>query len=366
MAVRSVFAATLLLFLLHLLDGRCHTAAADEAWQPPAPNSSDKDWIHLSTGEWLPGEIQLMRDVDLEFDSEEFDDIVLDWADIVGLRSSRILTYVFTGERVVTGTAVMQDGVIRIDVGGVVSEFRRFELLSIIEGKAREIDYWSTRASIGITARAGNTEQADLNSIVRIKREAAQSRLNLMYQGNQGEVGGEETINNNRANADFNVFIKRGFFLTPAALEFYSDKFQNIDYRYLVAAGVGYFFLRGGKVDWYVQFGGGYRHTRFLSVEAGQDQTEKTGNIIPATTLEADITSDIELDFDYSSQIGVPDIKTTTHHTTALLTVDFFRDIFELSLSVTWDRVENPTPREDGSVPKRDDLRMAFGFAVDL
>ena len=62
----------------------------------------------------------------------------------------------------------------------------------------------------------------------------------------------------------------------------------------------------------------------------------------------------------------MPDPKTSTHHVTGLITIDFFRDIFELSASLTVDRVENPKAAADGTVPERDDVRFTFGFAVDL
>jgi hypothetical protein len=235
-----------------------------------------------------------------------------------------------------------------------------------LEDSPREINFWSAKASLGITARAGNTDQQDVSTIVRIKREATRSRMNIGYQGNFGEVSGERTIDNHVGTVDVNIFISRKLYVTPASVEYYADKFQNIDYRATIGAGGGYYFFRQGNIDWSVGLGGGYQVTRNLSVEEGQDQKSETGTVIPSTKLESDVTKDIELDFEYSSNIGVPDPKSSTHHLTSILTVDFLRDIFELSMSFTWDRVENPTAREDGSVPRRDDYRFAFGFAVDL
>lgn len=339
---------------------------AAQEWHPPEPVPNEKDWVQLSSGEWIRGTIDLFRDLKMEFDSEDLDDLVIDWEDVAGFRSPRILTYVFTGQRVVTGTASMRDGTIRITSNGEDREFSRRELLSIIEGSPSEINYWSAKASIGVTARAGNTDQADVNTIVKIKREATKSRLNLGYQGNFGEVGGERTIDNHRASADFSFFVSRRFFLTPAWVDSYFDEFQNIDYRTAIGAGGGYYLYRQSEVDWSVSLGAGYRFTRFVSVEAGEDLDEDTGSIIPVTQLDWDITGDIEVDLTVVSQVAIPDPKLSTHHATLLLTIDFFRDIFELSSSLTWDRVESPKANEDGTVPERDDLRLTFGFAVDL
>jgi putative salt-induced outer membrane protein YdiY len=339
---------------------------ASQEWHPPEPIASEKDWVQLSSGEWLRGTIDLFRDLKLEFDSDDLDDLTIDWEDVAAFRSPRLLTFAFTGDRVATGTSSMRDGVIRISAKGGIEEFPRTELLSIIEGKPKEINYWSARASIGYTARAGNTDQQDLSTLVRIKREATRSRLNINYDGNFGEVDSVQTINNHRGVIDLNIFLSRRLYVTPVALDIYNDKFQNIDYRTTIGAGAGYYIFRKSRIDWDVGLGGGYQVTRYISVEAGTDQEEKNGAIIPSTKLEADVTDDIELVFEYSSMIGAKDSKTTNHHAMILMTIDFFRDIFELSFSFTWDHMQNPRANAEGYVPKRDDYRLNFGFAVDL
>lgn len=361
--LRKVIWIVVVCVLLGLVGG---TPGQAQEWHPPEPSPTEKDWVQLKSGEWIRGSIDLFRDLKMEFDSDDLDDLVINWSDIVAFRSPRVLTFVFTPERVVTGPSSMRDKVIRITTETGIQEFSRSDLLTIIEGSPREINFWSAKASLGITARAGNTDQTDLNTILKIKREATRSRLNIGLQANYGEVSGNQTINNQAANIDFNIFMSRKIYITPASVEYYADKFQNIEHRLTVGAGGGYYLFRQGNIDWSLGIGGGYQMTRFISVQAGENLDEDTGTIIPATIFESDITKDVELDIKYSSNIGVPDPKTSTHHITALLTVDFFRDIFELSTSFTWDRVDNPKRREDGSIPENDDYRFAFGFAIDL
>ncbi len=50
-------------------------AADDEnkSWQPPPPMPDDFDWVQMTSGEWLKGEIIAMYEESLEFDSNEFD-----------------------------------------------------------------------------------------------------------------------------------------------------------------------------------------------------------------------------------------------------------------------------------------------------
>jgi hypothetical protein len=49
----------------------------------PQAESSGSDWIRLASDEWLRGEIELLRDESLEFESEELDTLELDWDKVV-------------------------------------------------------------------------------------------------------------------------------------------------------------------------------------------------------------------------------------------------------------------------------------------
>ena len=335
-------------------------------WHPHGPEKDMKDWVQLKSGEWLRGEIELFRDLKMDFDSDELDDLQLDWDDIIAFRTPREMTFVFSRDRVYTGSASMRDGMIRINTAGGVREVHRRELLSVIEGSPRERNFWSVKANIGYTQRTGNTEQIDLATRIFVKREAVSSRLSLDSRGDYSENSGTETINKHQLSVRADLFISRKVYVTPASYEYYTDKFQNIDYRNTVGAGMGYFFFRRKDIEWSVGMGGGYQVTVPLSIEAGEDPKEKTGAVIPSSDLEWDITDDIELDISYSSRLGVPDIKNSTHHVAMDLSFDIYRDIFEITFTMVWDRVDSPTPFEDGTIPKKDDTRLVFGFGIDL
>ena len=341
-------------------------AALSQTWAPPQPEPKERDWIQLTSGEWLWGDIKLFQDESLTFDSEELDDLTIDWDDIAVLRSARVLTYSFTRDRVATGTAQMQEGTLRIQTASGMEEYSWKDLIKIIEGDMKEINFWSAKASLGLTVRSGNTDQADLNTVVKIRRDATRTRIDLDYNGNFSKVDSVQTINNHRAGASWNVIIRRGFFVTPASGELYADDFQNIDIRTTIGAGVGIFLFRRSNLDWNFQLGASYRDTRYVSVEAGESDRDQTGSIVPATVFEVEFTNGIELDINYNSQIGVPDTKDSTHHLQALLSVDLLGDIIDLTVNFTWDRIENPKANADGIVPERDDYRLALGFALDL
>jgi len=343
----------------------CPFALAQE-WNPPTPESDGKDWVQLKSGEWVRGTIEVFRDLKMEFDSDELDDLVLDWEDITAFRTGRAMIFVFSHERIYTGMGLMEGGTITVRTVENTIEFDSRELISIVKAGSREIQFWSTKANLGLTIRSGNSDQQDFSAKVDVRREGKRSRLQLDYRGDITKIEGEQTVGKHTGGAVLDLFLSRRFYVTLTDIEIYSDKFQNIDYRTTASAGVGYFFFRQSKIDWSVGIGGGYQSTFYLSVEEGEDGREQTFSVIPSTTLEADITKDIEVELDYKAQVGVPDPKNSIHSLNGLLSFDIYHDIFELTFSVTWDRVENPAPYEDGTVPERDDVKLMFGFGIDL
>ena len=99
-------------------------AAIIPDWEPPEPAPEAWDWIKMSSGEWLKGEVHDLNDDKLAFESDELDDLDLDWGDVAELRSPRILTYTFDKAGIFTGTAVMKDGTIAIRSGDQYYGFR--------------------------------------------------------------------------------------------------------------------------------------------------------------------------------------------------------------------------------------------------
>ena len=73
----SVAAIVLILVIL-----TPHMTYAQDDWGPPEPSPESFDWIKLTSGEWLKGEIKGKRDLDFEFDSDELGLLILDWGDI--------------------------------------------------------------------------------------------------------------------------------------------------------------------------------------------------------------------------------------------------------------------------------------------
>jgi len=362
----SRFAYQVLIITLTLLALTAGFATGEEeAWAPPPPSDIERDWIRLSSGEWLWGTIDLMRDESLEFDSEEMDKVTFDWVDVVEIRSARMMTYVRLDASVVTGTSTMKGETILIDTAGGIVEIPRSQIQSILEGEPKELNFWSAKVGADLKTRTGNTQQSDFGSRIFVKREAARSRIDVRYQGNFSKTNDEENIRNHRGSIEWKVFLTRKFFVSPVKLEYFYDKFQNIDRRITAGVGIGYYITRSSKADWFVELGGSYQDTRWRSVEPGEDLEESNGSAPLRTTLETDITKNTELTAEYGIQIGLGHEANTIHHAFVMFEIDVWRDI-DFDMSFTWDHVTRPKTNAEGITPLKDDVATYFGLSIDF
>ena len=340
-------------------------AAAEDDWEPPAPDPQTLDWVKLSSGEWVRGSIELVLDETMNFDSEEMDDLQFDWGDVVEIRTARVLTVAFHDRTVVSGPVTMREGTIKVRTLAGVQEFPADQVHSIIEGEPTELNFWSFRAAASLVARSGNTEQTDFYSFFRVRRQTNTSRVNLEYRGNYGSTEGVETVANSRLDADLQLFLSRRLFVAPVSVDLFKDRFQNIDLRSGLGAGLGYYIIRA-DTDWQVHASGGWQRTRYESVPAGEDRSIDNGTITLGTVLETDITDDIELNAEYSIRRTFGDDETTLHHAYVMLSFDLIGDVIDFTASAALDHNTNPKADADGVRPEKTDLTMAYGLGVDF
>lgn len=360
--LRWLLMAACLLVLMPAVQAQSESAP----WQPSKPLPDDDDWIRLETGEWLKGRLKKLLDTKLEFDSAKLKLLEFDFDDVKEFRIPRIRSFRFVNFGVCTGTATMRDGIVAIKSYDTVYEFPREDLLLMGAARSGIFSQWTGKLSIGFVGRSGNSDQADYNATAQLSRQTHSTRLDLKYTGNVGSVNGVENINNHNVSALFDVMTWSRFYITVPSINYASDEFQNIDYKHALGIGIGYRLMRGGDVRWRVALGGGYLTTKYISVEAGEEGTEKSSAAVPSTDLEADITRDIELSIHYNVQIGLGGENNIFHRAEGIFSLDVLSDILELDLSITWDRVEDPQTNAEGHVLKKDDFRTSVGIGVQF
>ncbi|QDU65190.1 DUF481 domain-containing protein [Engelhardtia mirabilis] len=341
-------------------------AGPDQGQAPPVTatvvTSDGSDWLRLVSGEWLKGELIVLDRGTVQFDSAELDDLEIDWADVVELRTAREFTLLLEGREQLIGRVQLLDGRLLVEQGERLRDLPREAVVRIVPGEPRESNFWSGKLTLGSTVRRGNTDQLDLTTGLSLLRRTARSRLTIDWDSAYSELDGESNSDNQRLRSRYDWFLNSRLFLTPLGFELYRDEFQNIELRASPYTGLGYAVVDRSTVEWDLSAALGYRVTRYASVETGSSAQDESATGILGTTLSWRASSTVDVDFAYSAEIGLEDVQDTNQLASAELSVDLWWD-FDLDLRLQWNRVGQPAPDSDGQVPKKDDLLLAVGLS---
>ena len=348
-----------------IIDAEAAAAAKEASSKPWLPAAKEFDWVQLTSGEWLKGEIKSMYNESLEFDSDKLDLLNIDWEDVKYLKSYRPSEINIEDNEPLTGSLQISGDKVTITDGENVQEFNRLDLISLTPSGEREVDFWAIKFTLGLNVRSGNTDQLDYNARFSASRRTAKSRFLLDYIGNISKTGNEdgvltETINNNRLSTSLNIFATRNFFYTPIFVEYYRDPFQNIDQRITAGIGLGYTILDTGKYEWNVNGGPAYVSTKFISVQPGEDQKVDTGAVVLGTDFDAELNSALDFIFKYNIQALNEDSGGYTHHMIATFESEITGSL-DFDISMIWDRINKPATDADGNTPEPDDYRLIVG-----
>lgn len=335
--------------------------AADEPAGPPEPMTDEYDWMQFNNGEWLKGEIVDLQDDGLVFESDELDELQLDWDDVAVLYSSKLNTVTFRDKTSVEGTVEIKGDEVRITTEDGVVTASREEVRSIIPGRQTELNYWSGKLSVGATVRRGNVDQTDLSGSVNVQRRDAWSRLTLEYAGAFSKVDGETTADNHRALANYDIYATDRLFVRPIRFVYYRDRFQNIDYRLTPSGGLGYDVIDKDGLTWTVGAGAGWEYTKFDEAAPGEPAETDFFVLLASTRAEWEATSKVDFGLEYDITIPAEQTNAFNFRAVAYTEVDLGNDL-DLDVKLIWDRVNDPAPLADGSTPDEDDLRVYVGI----
>ena len=337
----------------------------DQPWQPPVPTPGKFDWIQLTSEEWLKGELKRLYESKLEFDSDELGLLEFNWEDVKLIRGHRSFTVLFEGPITVEGLLEVTEDKVFMTVGEERREFDRNQLVAIVPEATREIDYWTAKVTFGLNLTRGNTEETQLSTIANIKRRTVNTRFVADWLGNYSSTGGERTIDNQRLSLFFDLFRTRKYFLRPVFGEYFRDPFSNISSRVTVGTAIGYHLIDTAKTEWDISGGPAYQQTRFVSVPAGQNESESTPALVAGTFFDTELTRKVDFEFRYNFQIVNEQSGTYTHHTMVALETEL-TGWLDFDVALVWDRIQDPQPAADGSVPKQDDYYFIIGLGIDI
>lgn len=210
---------------------------------------------------------------------------------------------------------------------GETRQFPRNQLVSIAQSGQKEIDLWSGDVTLGTNIRKGNTESVDISLLATANRRTASSRIVLDYVGNHIEANNPETANSHRLSGFRDSFISKKLFWRQLFAEYYRDPFKNIETQVSAYISLGYHLVYTPETEWDISAGLGLRETRYTSVEPGDDISSTSPVFGASTMYDTELTKAVDLLVDYNFQVVNEKAGTYTHHFITTLETDLTGDI---------------------------------------
>lgn len=335
------------------------------SWEGFAPPADEYDWIQLTSNEWLKGDIKVFFEEQLEFDSDHFGVINIDFEDIRQLRSNTLQAVRIDDNDPILGKLEITETQVIVTVDQRSSAFERQRLVAITDPADREIDRWSGDLTFGINIRSGNTDLVESSLRAHAERRTLTNRVTLNYIGNINETERVEVANNHRFNGSFDLLSTRKFFWRPVSGQYFRDKFQNIAHQATVETGLGFNAIDNAKTELQLAGGIGVNFLRNNSVTTGNDTTTTSPAISFTTDFETELTSWMDFVFAFQGRVVDEQSGKYQQHLLTTLSTDLIGN-FDLDVSFVWDRIQDPQQREDGSIPEQDDYRLIIGLGYDF
>lgn len=250
------------------------------------PANALADRLYLAGGSQVYGQLVGLDQGELVFRTEFAGELKVEAGSVRGLTTEQAMVVALDGDQRLVGRLVYRPGRDRQIVAGTVGgdvelAVGRIEALWPPDQPSPELrrlralqrtaaSVWSGSLAIGVTGSEGNTQRLSLNGQAEARRETDFDRLLLRLAGNFAQEEGEQTENEviglGRLERDFS---DRWFVF--GSLELERDRFENLDLRALLDAGLGYFFIREENQEWKGRAGAGYQ------LEAFEERTEEAG-----------------------------------------------------------------------------------------
>jgi len=338
------------------------TAAQAAVFVPP---EDGYDWIQLTSGEWLKGELIVLSTEEFEFDSDILDELILDREDVSRFYSTRMFGISIRGYELLSGQLRIDEQSVFVTTDGEVQSFTREQLVAITVSAERERDRWSGELTLGANVRRGNADFIEYHMIAGLERRTPQSRVFIDYIGSFNETEGVRVDNNHRVNVAFDKFSGTRFFWRPFIGQYFRDPFQNIEHQFTLETGVGYEITDTSRTEWDVWSAVGVNAVRRVSVESGQPSKTRSPALSLGTDFDTELTSWMDYLFSFQMTFLDEESGEYQHHLLTTLSTDLIRNI-DFDVSVVWDRTESPPPDAQGNIPEKDDFRLMVGISFDF
>ncbi|MGE9293662.1 MAG: DUF481 domain-containing protein [Puniceicoccales bacterium] len=327
-------------------------------------DTEDYDWLFLTSGEVLKGEIKEMYDGSLTFDSDVLGDVDVDWDDIKAIRTDKPMSLRLNRRETISGTVKFEGDTIEVTTAnGETITVKRDNVVAMVQDHSSELDNWSFEVGAGLNIQRGNTNETSYSANIDITRQTALTRLNMNYLGNYTKTNGATTTSNQLLNASFDYYLDKRIFFRIIDLTYYRDPFQNLAHQGTIGAGIGYQIFDTSDFEWEVIAGPAYQFTKYDSVTAGNSQTVSSPGALIITTYSYDITGDLTLDGNYDYLITEKNNGFISSNMNTTLTYEI-NDLVDIYTTFVINYIANPTQASDGTTPSSVDTQWIFGVGL--
>lgn len=333
------------------------------SWMPPGVGRDGEDWIQFKSGEWIKGRFKFLQQKKVEFDSDQFDQVTLDFKDIAQIHPHGPMWVKFDDrQNPVFGDIVVSNGIVLVD-GPELLSLPRSALLGITPPGISGFSKWSGKFGVGFNWQSGNTHLTTISTSAELNRRTPNTDLQLDYLGNYSRVNGEQTANNQRVNTAYDIRIDRNWFGRPLQIEYYEDQLANVALQITASPALGYYIYDRTGLTWLVSAGPGFQYKQFETVGLGEADSTATAAGIFYSKYKVDITSRLDFSVRYRAIFVSEEAGTYMHHTISTLSFEIKRYL-NLDISYIWDYLQNPQRESNGTQPQKSDSYLTIGLGV--
>jgi putative salt-induced outer membrane protein YdiY len=241
-------------------------ALAEEAKAPAAPAEAPKpppppDEVKLKNGDRLTGTVTSLAGGKLVIDTAHEGTVVIDWTQVVSVKTSgKIAVKMATGEVVEGKLVEAPEGRIKVATEGAAApvEIEFAKVSKFNEPPAQ----WHGSVNLAAKLTDGNTHNQSFLLAAEGTRATENDLFMLRAVFRYGQQNGVLTERNAYGLAKYNYDFYKGLYGYLSA-EFLSDHFKDLDLNTTVSAGVGYEVFKKDWIDLTTEAGIAYMNNDF-------------------------------------------------------------------------------------------------------
>ncbi len=254
------------------------------------PSVAWADVVTLTDGSRLVGNIQRMGDGKLIIVTEFAGTLELDTAKVVSVGTENTVNVALnSGDRLV-GPMAAQEGdrsVVKTAVGELDIQLSAVEAIwpqgadspeAVAAQKTidAKVGKWTFNAEAGVTDREGNTQRFDAMGRLLLQHKNTEHLLQFYLNGQYGEQNDQRNVAEVIGGILYeHNFTERFFWYVRNEAEY--DEFENIDLRYTLTTGPGYYWLKKADHELKTWAGVGLLHESYRDGTSRSDAQAELG-----------------------------------------------------------------------------------------